>query len=106
MAQNSSRNGLPERAAEYVLHLYVSGASSRSKRALINVKEICEEHLKGRYDLKVVDIFQSPAQLEGDHIVAAPTLIRKKPLPVRRVIGDNLFDKDKLFSELAISDAA
>jgi len=106
MAQNSSRNGVPERAAEYVLHLYVSGASPRSKRALTNVKEICEEHLKGRYDLKVVDIFQSPAQLERDHIVAAPTLIRKKPLPVRRVIGDNLFDKDKLFSELAISDAA
>ena len=106
MAQNSSRNGLPERAAEYVLHLYVSGASPRSKRALTNVKEICEERLKGRYDLRVVDIFQSPAQLEGDHIVAAPTLIRKKPLPVRRVIGDNLFDKDKLFSELAISDAA
>jgi len=106
MAQNSSRNGLPERAAQYVLHLYVSGASPRSKRALTNVKEICEEHLKGRYDLRVVDIFQSPAQLEGDHIVAAPTLIRKKPLPVRRVIGDNLFDKDKLFSELAISDAA
>ena len=106
MAQNSSRNGLPERAAQYVLHLYVSGASPRSKRALTNVKEICEEHLKGRYDLRVVDIFQSPAQLEGDHIVAAPTLIRKKPLPVRRVIGDNLFDKDKLFSGLAISDAA
>jgi len=106
MAQNSSRNGVPERAAEYVLHLYVSGASPRSKRALTNVKEICEEHLKGRYDLRVVDIFQSPAQLEGDHIVAAPTLIRKKPLPVRRFIGDNLFDKDKLFSELAISDAA
>jgi circadian clock protein KaiB len=105
MAQNRSRNGSPERA-EYVLHLYISGASPRSKRALTNVKEICEEHLKGRYDLKVVDIFQSPAQLERDHIVAAPTLIRKKPLPVRRFIGDNLFDKDKLFSGLAINDAA
>lgn len=105
MAQNRSRNGSPERTA-YVFHLYISGASPRSKRALANVKEICEEHLKGRYDLKVIDIFQSPAQLEGDHIVAAPTLIRKKPLPVRRFIGDNLFDKDKLFSGLAISDAA
>jgi circadian clock protein KaiB len=102
MAQN---NGSPGRTA-YVFHLYISGASPRSKRALANVKEICEEYLKGRYDLKVIDIFQNPAQLEGDHIVAAPTLIRKKPLPVRRFIGANLFDKDKLFSGLAISDAA
>jgi circadian clock protein KaiB len=105
MAKNGSRNGSPGRTA-YVFHLYISGASPRSKRALANVKEICEKHLKGRYDLKVIDIFQSPAQLERDHIVAAPTLIRKKPLPVRRFIGDNLFDKDKLFSQLAISDAA
>ena len=105
MAENKSRNGSRERTA-YVFHLYISGASPRSKRALANVKEICEKHLKGRYDLKVVDIFQSPAQLESDHIVAAPTLIRKKPLPVRRFIGNNLFDKDKQISELAITDAA
>lgn len=105
MVQNKSRNGSRERTT-HVFHLYISGASPRSKRALANVKEICEKHLKGKYDLKVVDIFQSPAQLEDDHIVAAPTLIRKQPLPIRRFIGANLFDKDKLFSELAITDAA
>jgi circadian clock protein KaiB len=105
MAQNHSRNGLPERTA-YVFHLYISGASPRSKRALANVKEICEGHLKGRYDLEVIDIFQSPAQLERDRIVAAPTLIQKNPLPVRRFIGEDLCDKDKLFSGLGISDAA
>ena len=62
VAENKSRNGSRERTA-YVFHLYISGASPRSKRALANVKEICEKHLKGKYDLKVVDIFQSPAQL-------------------------------------------
>ena len=105
MAQNKSRNGLPERA-QYVFHLYISGATPRSKRALGNIKEICEEHLKGRYNLEVVDILQSPSQLERDHIVAAPTLIKRHPLPVRRFIGDDLTDKDKLISGLAISNTA
>jgi len=91
---------------QYNLHLYISGASPRSNRALSNVKEVCEEHFKGRYDLEVVDIFQSPARLERDHIVAAPTLVRISPLPVRRFIGDDLSDKKKLFSGLQISDAA
>ena len=105
MAKNKSRNGSPERTV-YVFHLYISGASPRSQRALANIKEICEEHLKGRYDLKVIDIFQSPAQIKRDHIVGAPTLIRKSPLPVRRFIGDNLCEKNKLFTGLGISDAA
>jgi circadian clock protein KaiB len=105
MARNKSRNGSSERTA-YVFHLYISGVSPRSKRALANVKEICEERLKGRYDLKVIDIFQSSVPLEPDGIVAAPTLIRKNPLPVRRFIGEDLADKDKLLSGLAIDDAA
>ena len=105
MARNKSRNGSSERTA-YVFHLYISGASPRSKRALANIKEICEEHLKGRYDLQVIDIFQSSAPLGRDRIVAAPTLIRKNPLPVRRFIGADLADKDKLLSGLAIDAAA
>jgi circadian clock protein KaiB len=105
MIKIPSRNGSGE-TAQYILQLYISGASPRSKRALSNVKEICEEHLKGRYDLEVIDIFQSPAQLQRDQIVAAPTLVKKNPLPVRRFIGDDLSDKDKLVSGLAISDAA
>jgi circadian clock protein KaiB len=91
---------------QYDLRLYISGASPRSNRALSNIKEICEEHFKGRYDLEVVDIFQSPGRLERDHIVAAPTLVRKTPLPVRRFIGDELSDKDKLFSGLEITAVA
>jgi circadian clock protein KaiB len=105
MAQNKSRNGSLERTA-YVFLLYISGASPRSKRALANIKEICEEHLKGKYDLKVIDIFQSSAPLEPDGIVAAPTLIKRNPLPIQRFIGDKLSDKEKLLSGLAISDAA
>ena len=105
MARSKSSKGSPETTA-YVFHLYISGVSPRSKRALANVKEICEEHLKGRYELKVIDIFQSPAPLGRDGIVAAPTLIRKNPLPVRRFIGEDLADKDKLLSGLAIDDAA
>ena len=105
MVRNNSRNGSPKETA-YVFLLYISGASPRSKRALVNIKEICEEHLKGRYDLEVIDIFQSPAQLKRDRIVAAPTLIKKTPLPVRHFIGEDLCDKDKLLSCLGISDAA
>ena len=71
MAQNNSRNGSPERVA-YVFHLYISGASPRSKRALANIKEICEGHLKGRYDLEVIDIFQSPAQLKRNATASLP----------------------------------
>lgn len=103
MAQRST-NGVA--GGQYSLHLYICGASPRSNRALSNVKEICEKHFKGRYELEVVDIFQTPARLERDHIVAAPTLVRISPLPVRRFIGDDLSDKSKLFSGLQISDAA
>src|ERR1700730_1610305 len=105
MARSKSSTGSPERTA-YVFHLHISGVSPRSKRALANIKEICEEHLKGRYELKVIDIFQSPAPLGRDGIVAAPTLIRKNPLPVRQFIGEDLADKDKLLSGLAIDAAA
>ena len=105
MAGEQSTNGAG-RKIQFILHLYICGASPRSKRALTNIKEICEEHLKGRYNLEVVDIFQNPAQGERDQIVAAPTLVKKNPLPVRRFIGEDLSNKTKLFSVLEISDAA
>lgn len=72
----------------YVLRLYVSGITPRSLRAIENVKKVCEERLKGRYDLEVVDIYQKPKLAEGEQIIAAPTLIKKLPLPLRRIIGD------------------
>ena len=72
----------------YVLRLYVTGTTRQSMRAIANIKKLCEEHLKGRYELDVVDLYQQPQLAQGEQIIAAPTLIKKSPLPQRRVIGD------------------
>ena len=72
----------------YILRLYVTGMTSRSSRAVSNLKAICEEYLEGRYDLEVIDIYQQPVLTKGEQIIAAPTLIKKLPLPMRRIIGD------------------
>jgi circadian clock protein KaiB len=77
-----------ERTAPYILRLYVTGMTPRSTRAIENVRNICERHLHGRYDLEVIDIYQQPTLAKGEQIIAAPTLIKKLPLPLRRVIGD------------------
>jgi circadian clock protein KaiB len=74
--------------ARYVLRLYVTGTTRNSERAIVNIRKICEEHLRGRYDLEIVDISQHPTLAEGEQIIAAPTLIKKLPLPLRRFIGD------------------
>lgn len=80
--------GRPPHGERYILRLYVSGMTSRSSRAVGNLKAICEEYLEGRYDLEVIDIYQQPVLTKGEQIVAAPTLIKKLPLPMRRIIGD------------------
>ena len=72
----------------YVLRLYVTGLTARSTRAIQNIKTICEDHLKGRYELEVVDVYQHPGLAKGEQIIAAPTLIKYLPLPLRRFIGD------------------
>ena len=72
----------------YVLRLYVTGTTRNSERAIVNIRKICEEHLRGRYDLAIVDISQQPTLAEGEQIIAAPTLIKELPLPLRRFIGD------------------
>jgi len=74
--------------ARYVLRLYVSGASPQSVRAITNIKQICEQHLAGRYELEVIDLYQQPHLAKGAQIVAAPTLLKRLPLPLRRIIGD------------------
>jgi len=79
----------------YVLRLYVAGINPRSSAAIRSITEICEEHLKGRYDLEIVDIYQQPTLAAGEQIIAAPTLIKKLPEPLRRFIG-NLADKDRI----------
>ncbi len=73
---------------EYVLRLYVAGTTSKSIRAVASIKEICESSLKNRYDLEVIDIYQQPVLMKGEQIIAAPTLVKKLPLPLRKFIGD------------------
>jgi circadian clock protein KaiB len=74
--------------ARYVLRLYVTGTTPSSTRAIVNIRRLCEEHLRGRYELEVIDITQHPTLVAGEQILAAPTLIKKLPLPLRRFVGD------------------
>ena len=74
--------------AKYVLRLYVTGMTPKSTQAIANVQKLCETHLAGRYELKVIDIYQQPKLAKGEQIIAAPTLIKKPPLPLRKLIGD------------------
>jgi circadian clock protein KaiB len=85
-ANGKPTTGLQETA--YVLRLFITGMMPLSLRAIENVKKICEEHLKGHYELEVIDLYQQPHLAQGEQIIAVPTLIRKLPLPSRRVIGD------------------
>ena len=73
---------------EYILKLYITGMTPNSRKAVENVKNICEEHLKGRYQLQIIDIYQQPTLAIGEQIIAVPTLIKKLPNPLRRLIGD------------------
>jgi circadian clock protein KaiB len=72
----------------YVLRLYVTGSTPRSSKAIQSIRSLCEIHLNGRYDLEVIDIYQQPVLAKGEQIIAAPTLIRKLPAPLRKVVGD------------------
>ena len=76
------------KSKEYVLRLYVAGTTSKSIRAVANIKEICETSLKNRYDLEAIDIYQQPVLVKGEQIIAAPTLVKQLPLPLRKFIGD------------------
>ena len=80
---------------KYVLRLYVAGVTPRSQEAIRTVTSICEEHLAGRYELEVIDLYQQPTLAKGEQIIAAPTLIKKLPEPLRRFIG-NLADKERI----------
>lgn len=73
---------------KHVLRLYVTGVTGRSVRAIQNVRRICDEHLKGAYELEVVDLYKNLPLARGDQIIAAPTLIKRLPHPLRRLIGD------------------
>ena len=76
------------RRAKYVLRLYISGSTLKSQRAVANIKRVCEQHLNGRYDLEVVDIHREAHLARDEQIVAVPTLIKRLPLPLQRLVGD------------------
>jgi circadian clock protein KaiB len=89
-------NGGDSPATErYVLRLFVTGMTSRSAQAIKNLQAICDEYLDGRYDLDIIDIYQQPVLTQGEQIIAAPTLIKKLPLPMRRLVGD-MSDRERV----------
>ncbi|PKN62990.1 MAG: circadian clock protein KaiB [Deltaproteobacteria bacterium HGW-Deltaproteobacteria-15] len=90
---------------KYVLRLYVAGTAPRSKEAIRSVTEICEENLAGRYDLQVIDLYEQPALAKSEQIVAVPTLIKKRPEPMRKLIG-SMADKEKILAGLDLKTQA
>ncbi len=87
---------VPERnQAKYILSLYITGTTNRSIMAITNLKKICEEYLEGQYELEVIDLYKNPGLAKVDQIIAAPTLIKKLPLPFHRIIGD-MSNKEKV----------
>jgi circadian clock protein KaiB len=87
--------------ANYLLKLYVTGRTPRSEKAIANLRRICEEELHGQYEMQVVDVLEHPQLAEDEKILATPTLIKRLPPPLRRVIGD-LSDKDKVLLGLDV----
>jgi len=87
--------------AHYCLKLFITGTTPRCARAIKNIRAICEDSLPGRYDLEVIDIYQHPEQAKPEQIVVTPTLVKKLPLPFRRMIGD-LSDNERVMVGLDI----
>ena len=100
----SARGGLktvPGRPERWDLRLYVAGESERSRLAVRNLKKICETHIHSEYTIEVIDLLKNPALARGDQIVAVPTLVRKLPEPMRKIIGD-LSNEDRVLVGLDI----
>jgi len=89
---------------EWQLRLYVAGTTARSVAALENLKRVCETHLAGRYSIEVIDLLVNPRLAAGDQILAVPTLVRKVPEPIRKIIGD-LSDKERVIVGLRLDQA-
>jgi circadian clock protein KaiB len=93
--RRTKRKSHRDEGPRYVLRLYVTGQTPRSVQSVENLRRLCEKYLKGRYDLEVVDIYQQPALAAEGQIIAAPTLIKTMPLPLRRLVGD-FSDKERV----------
>jgi circadian clock protein KaiB len=86
---------------QYQLRLYIAGQTPKSVTALKNITKYCEEHLKGKYSIEIIDLLKTPQLAEGDQIFAIPTLVRKVPEPIRKIIGD-LSNEEKVLVGLNI----
>ena len=86
--RSAVRGKKPAASTEYLLRLYVAGQTPKSQRAFTTLKQICETHLAGRYQIEVIDLLQNPALARGDQILALPTVVRQLPPPVKKLIGD------------------
>ena len=89
------------KTVKYELRLYIAGNTAKSLTALSNLKKYCEEHLKGQYKIEVIDLLKNPQLAAGDQILAIPTLVRKVPVPIRKIIGD-LSNEEKVLVGLDI----
>ena len=85
----------------YILRLYITGMTTRSARTIENLRTFCAKHLAGRYELQIIDVYQQPELARSEQIVAVPTLIKKLPLPLRRLIGD-MSDEERVLVGLDI----
>ena len=92
----------PTDQPDYLLHLFITGATPNSTRAVRNVKEICEQYLKGRYELLIVDIHQQPELAQQRDLIGVPTLIKLRPGLIRRLVGD-LSDRDRVLKALGLT---
>ncbi|MBO0359527.1 circadian clock KaiB family protein [Hymenobacter sp. BT186] len=86
---------------EYLLHLYIAGATPNSTKAVRNIKEICELYLEGRHELLIIDIYQQPELAQGEQLIGIPTLIKKRPGLIRRLVGD-LSDRPRVLAALGL----
>ena len=105
VAADAVQNGGSDSPPMYDLRLYLAGHSPRSVRAVENLRRTCEEYLPGRYRIELVDLLENPQLARGDEIIAVPTLVRKLPEPVRKIIGD-LSDTEKLLVGLQLRSAS
>lgn len=104
LPRRAIRHRAPSREAtlsNYLLKLYVTGSTPRAEQAIGNLRRICEEELRGEYELEIIDVLENPQLAEDEKILATPTLIKSLPLPLRRVIGD-LSDRDKVLLGLDV----
>ncbi len=91
-------------AKEWELRLYIAGKTARAVTAFENLERICEEHLAGKYHIEIIDLLENPMLAKGDQIVAVPTLVRRRPKPVRTTIGD-LRDTERVLAALGLRSA-